>query len=84
MNPLNLILLPFALADEESIKKEFANRQLVLPLILPSGSSAMGSIFFPMAAAPKNFALQGQCEGKPVEIVIPLTPLDQLHLTAAR
>lgn len=83
-----LVTMPLAVsvasARWEKLKKEIADRQLAFPLTLPSGSSAMGSVFFPMTASPGRFVLQGQSDGKPIEIDITLTPLAQLHLTTAR
>lgn len=87
--PITLLAtMPLALsvhsAMMEKLKKEIADRQLAFPLTLPSGSSAMGSVFFPMTPSPGRFVLQGQSDGKPIEIDITLNPLAQLHLIAPR
>lgn len=90
VNPITaaLVMLPLAVSADaartKKLKKEIADRQLAFPLTLPSGSSAMGSVFFPMTASPGRFVLQGQSDGKPIEIDITLNPLAQLHLIAPR
>ncbi len=79
--------LPLQLSIEQSyfgkLRKGIAERQLVFPLNLQPGTSAMGSVFFPITPGPRRFVLQGRSDGKPVEIVIPLTGLSALHLATA-
>ena len=86
LNPADLILLPFALVsvsnDRKKIEKEFGQRNLACPLVLEPGTKAMGSLFFPLTAGPRRLVLKTQCEGRPVELAIPLDALAQLHLVA--
>ena len=83
--PYGFVLTPFfygeALHEAFKMRQEFAARQLRLPLRLEPGQSAKGSLSFPMTPGPLRFVLQGENDGKPVEIVIPLTGLSALHLT---
>ena len=86
-NPVEWILLPVgsAIGQERARKtrKEFADRQLTLPLLLQPGQSATGSVFFPMIPGPRRLELQGLNGGKPVQISIQLTGLSRLHLLAS-
>jgi len=83
--PYGFVLTPFvyvaALNDAAKVRREFAARQLRLPLRLEPGQSVSGSLSFPMTPGPLRFVLQCENDGQPVEIVVPLTVLSTLHLT---
>jgi hypothetical protein len=86
--PYGFVLTPFlygeAVREAVKTRRDFAARQLKLPLRLEPGQSAKGSLSFPMTPGPSRFVLQGQSNGNPVEIFIPLNGLSTLHLTAMR
>ena len=80
---LTPIIYAEALSEADKVRQGFAQRQLKLPLRLEPGKSAKGSLFFPMIPGPRRFVLQGESDGQPVEIVIPLTSISTLHLATA-
>ena len=69
--------------NKEKVQAEFQRRRLALPLTVAPGSSATGSLFFPMVPGPKRLTLTGKISETPVELTLDLKPLAGLHLKSA-
>ncbi len=69
--------------NKKKIVAEFNRRRLALPLTVAEGQSVTGSFFFPMTPSPKRLVLRGRSGSQPVEWVIDLKPLADLHLKPA-
>jgi hypothetical protein len=67
-------------SSKHKIEEEFARRSLVLPLALPPGRLAQGSLFFRVAPGPQRLVLRARTGDTPVEFTIELTSLNGLHL----
>jgi hypothetical protein len=66
--------------NKAKVQKEFDRRRLALPLTVAPGQSVAGSLFFPAAPAPQRLILKGKAGEAPVELVLDLKRLANLHL----
>jgi hypothetical protein len=62
------------------VEAEFARRRMKLPLVLPAGSVANGSLFFRITPAPRRLTIAYSLAGRAQEAVVDLTPIARLHL----
>ena len=69
--------------NKEKVQKEFARRQLRLPLDLAPGTAILGSLFFPMVPRPQRLIFRGKAGEAPLELVLDLKPLAGLHVNPA-
>ena len=69
--------------SEAAVEKEFNRRRLALPLTLPPGGGAEGSLFFPVTPGPQRLVLQCRIDDKMQPLAIDLAPLANLHLKTA-
>lgn len=69
--------------NKDKVQNEFERRRLRLPLELAGGATVQGSLFFPMAPAPRRLLVQVRAGDAPFEVGLDLTPLAGLHLEPA-
>ena len=69
--------------NKTMVQDEFQRRRLIFPLTLPAGTSAAGSLFFPMTPGPQQLILVGHTGDTALELVLDLKPLAALHLRNA-
>jgi len=67
--------------SRQNIEAEFSRRRHVLPLNIPPGQTAQGSLFFRIAPGPQSLKLAYRGDGAVGTTTIDLTPLGPLHLS---
>lgn len=69
--------------NRRKVEAEFNRRRLALPCTIEPGSSAEGSLFFPMTPGPQRLTLYGWSDAAPIELELDLSALAGLHLKPA-
>lgn len=67
-------------SNRHAIEREFARRQLVLPVMLVPGQLVQGSLIFRISPGPQRLTLKCRVDDKPRDVIIDLAPLAGLHL----
>lgn len=68
------------ISARHSIADEFHRRRLALPLVLTTGESKQGSLFFPVTPGPQRLLLHCRSGGTSSTLVLDLAPIAGLHL----
>ena len=66
--------------NKGKVQAEFDRRRLALPLTIAPGQDVAGSFFFPMTPGPQRLIIKGRSADAPVEILLQLKSLADLHL----
>jgi hypothetical protein len=66
--------------NKQKVMAEFNRRRLPVPLTVAPGGVAEGSYFFPMTPGPQRLVMKGVAGGNPIEVILELKPLADLHL----
>ena len=65
--------------NKRAVAAEFTRRRLVLPLTLPPGQPAQGSLFFRISPGPRALAWRLRVAGEWRSAALELPPLARLH-----